>query len=348
MQNFVIDLSTNTGGSDDTMGFILSSIENKNANAYHIDAKTKYRMKDTFYADKNLDGVIDEKDEEVKYDFNYAIMTSRVSYSNGNALPARASEAGIPTLGERSGGGGCSLSFFGLPGASNKYCISGTYSLTYSNYESIDPGVPADYEMLEINDDGTIKSADFYDPTKLVATMNQHYAKKDIASCTVTGIEAKTYNGEEQTQAITVKDGQAILAEGADYTVSYRDNVNAGTATATIEGKGAYAGSVDKAFKIKKAENPMTVKGKTVTASASKKSTFKKAQAFKVSDAEGKVTFRKDKGNSKITVGKTGKATVKKGLKAGKAYKVKVKVTAAGNENYKKATKAATVKVRVK
>ncbi len=97
-----------------------------------------------------------------------------------------------------------------------------------------------------------------------------------------------------------------------------------------------------------KADNPMTVKGKRVTASASKKSTFKKAQAFKVSDAEGKVTFKKAKGNDKITVGKAGKVTVKKGLKAGKTYKVKVKVTAAGNANYKKATKAATVKVKVK
>ena len=160
------------------MGFILSSIENKNANAYHIDAKTKYRMKDTFYADKNLDGVIDEKDEEVKYDFNYAIMTSRVSYSNGNALPARASEAGIPTLGERTGGGGCSLSFFGLPGASNKYCISGTLAVTYSNYESVDPGVPATYEMLEIKDDGTVGSAPLYDPKELVATVNKHFEGK--------------------------------------------------------------------------------------------------------------------------------------------------------------------------
>ena len=60
------------------------------------------------------------------------------------------------------------------------------------------------------------------------------------------------------------------------------------------------------------------------------------------------MTFKKAKGNDKITVGKAGKVTVKKGLKAGKTYKVKVKVTAAGNANYKKATKAATLKVRVK
>ena len=113
--------------------FILSSIENTNANSYHIDGKTRYQMKDTFYADKNLDGMIDEKDEDVTYDFNYAMMISRVSFSNGNSLPALASEAGIPMLGERSGGGGCSMSFFGLPGESNKYGISGTLMITYSD-----------------------------------------------------------------------------------------------------------------------------------------------------------------------------------------------------------------------
>lgn len=177
-KNFVIDLSANTGGSDDVMGFILSSIENKNANAYHIDAKSGYRMKDTFYADKNLDGVIDEKDEEVKYDFNYAMMISRVSFSNGNQLPALASEAGIPLLGERSGGGGCAMSFFGLPGASNKYGISGTLTITNSKYESVDPGVPATYEMLKIKDDGTVESAQLYEPKELVATVNKHFEGK--------------------------------------------------------------------------------------------------------------------------------------------------------------------------
>lgn len=177
-ENFVIDVSANTGGSDDVMGFILSSIENTDANSYHIDGKTKYKMKDTFHADKNLDGEIDGKDEDVKYDFNYAMMISRVSFSNGNSLPALASEAGIPMLGERSGGGGCSMSFFGLPGESNKYGISGTLTITYSDYESVDPGVPADYEMLEINEDGTIESAPLYDPKELVATVNQHFESK--------------------------------------------------------------------------------------------------------------------------------------------------------------------------
>lgn len=45
------------------------------------------------------------------------------------------------------------MSFLGLPGESGKYGISGTLMITYSDYESVDRGVPADYEMLEIKED---------------------------------------------------------------------------------------------------------------------------------------------------------------------------------------------------
>lgn len=66
------------------------------------------------------------------------------------------------------------------------------------------------------------------------------------------------------------------------------------------------------------------------------------------SSGKGKVTFKKTKGNGKIAVGKAGKVTVKKNLKKGKTYKVKVKVAVAGNEYYKKAAKTVTLKVKVR
>ncbi|MDO4890466.1 MAG: hypothetical protein Q3963_03810 [Coriobacteriaceae bacterium] len=96
-----------------------------------------------------------------------------------------------------------------------------------------------------------------------------------------------------------------------------------------------------------KAANPMTVKAKTVKAKAKKKTIIKKAKAFTVKKAQGKVTFKKTSGNKKITVSKAGNVTVKKGLKKGKTYKVKVKVKAAGNDNYKSAAKTVTLKVKV-
>ena len=48
----------------------------------------------------------------------------------------------------------------------------------------------------------------------------------------------------------TVVLGGITLKNGADYTVKYANNVNAGKATATIVGKGSYAGSKKATFVI--------------------------------------------------------------------------------------------------
>lgn len=45
---------------------------------------------------------------------------------------------------------------------------------------------------------------------------------------------------------------KTVLREGTDYTISYGENINAGTGTITIVGKGIYSGSTDKTFKITK------------------------------------------------------------------------------------------------
>ena len=63
---------------------------------------------------------------------------------------------------------------------------------------------------------------------------------------------------------------------------------------------------------------------------------------------QGKLAYAKKSGSKKITINKkTGNVTVKKGIKKGK-YKVKINVTAAGNKNYKKATKPVNVTIRVR
>jgi len=170
-----------------------------------------------------------------------------------------------------------------------------------------------------------------------------------ISKAIVSGIKDKTYTGKALTQSVTVKVGSTTLKSGTDYTVSYKNNKNVGTATVTIKGKGSYTGSITKTFKITKAKNTMTVTAKTVSAKAKKATTFAKAKAFTISKAHGTVTFTKKLGDRKITVNKkTGKLTVKKGLNKDKTYSVKIAVKAAGNENYKALTKTVTVKVKVK
>jgi uncharacterized repeat protein (TIGR02543 family) len=76
-----------------------------------------------------------------------------------------------------------------------------------------------------------------------------------IAKAKVEGLTDKVYNGNSQTQqlklSLTDKTGAVTaLAEGQDYTVSYSNNVNAGTATLIIQGIGQYTGNIKKKFKI--------------------------------------------------------------------------------------------------
>jgi hypothetical protein len=63
----------------------------------------------------------------------------------------------------------------------------------------------------------------------------------------VEAIAAETYTGNAIAPVPTVKVGGTTLSEGTDYTVSYSNNINPGTATVNIAGAGNYAGSTGSA-----------------------------------------------------------------------------------------------------
>ena len=105
-----------------------------------------------------------------------------------------------------------------------------------------------------------------------------------------------------------------------------------------------------KAATIVKKDQPMTVKAvfKKVSFKKLKKAKQVVAKALIVKKNQGTVTYKRISGSKKLTINKkTGKITVKKGTKKG-LYKIKVKVTAKGNTNYKAGSKTKTVKIRVK
>jgi len=60
-------------------------------------------------------------------------------------------------------------------------------------------------------------------------------------------IPAQEYTGDDLEPAVTVKDGTIILTRNTDYTVTYSNNLIAGTAAVTINGIGNYAGSTGSA-----------------------------------------------------------------------------------------------------
>ena len=73
-----------------------------------------------------------------------------------------------------------------------------------------------------------------------------------------------TYTGSACKPKATVTYGNKTLKEGTDYTLSYKNNVSAGTATVTATGKGKYKGTASSTFKIKTA----SVSGATVAFSS--------------------------------------------------------------------------------
>ena len=61
------------------------------------------------------------------------------------------------------------------------------------------------------------------------------------------------YNGQAQTPAVVVKDGETTLSAETDYDVTYENNRNAGTATVTVTAKETstnYSGTATKTFTI--------------------------------------------------------------------------------------------------
>ena len=58
------------------------------------------------------------------------------------------------------------------------------------------------------------------------------------------------YSGSARKPSVIVANAGIRLTEGRDYTVSYKNNVNVGSASVIITGKGNYTGSITKTFKI--------------------------------------------------------------------------------------------------
>ena len=161
-------------------------------------------------------------------------------------------------------------------------------------------------------------------------------AKSKIAYGASTKVTAKVTEGKGATTFTS--SNKKVL------TVDSKGNVRAkgvGTAKITAKNNGK---SKAVSITVVKAANPMTVTAKkTVTANSKKDTTIKSVVTAK--KAQGKVTYTTN--NKKVTV-KSGKLVVKKGLKKGKTVSVKITVKAAGTKNYKAASKAVTVKIKVK
>ena len=86
----------------------------------------------------------------------------------------------------------------------------------------------------------------------------------DISNAQISAIADQYYDfAAELTPDVTVKLGSKTLIKDVDYSVTYTDNVNVGTATATVKGINQNKGEVSRTFKIL----PVDVTGADITLS---------------------------------------------------------------------------------
>ncbi|MBR0398459.1 MAG: hypothetical protein IJI10_09355 [Eubacterium sp.] len=158
--------------------------------------------------------------------------------------------------------------------------------------------------------------------------------KTDISSMAADfalAVEEVTYTGSAQKPDVTYSGTNGLL-EGRDYSVAYKSNKDAGTATVTITGINSYTGSITKNFTINKAERQLIPESTAIQKSPD-------AAAFTIdSNAWGTVTYTsKDTNVAEITAD---------GKIQPKAHgETTITMTVAETPNYKAATAEVTLTV---
>ena len=146
-----------------------------------------------------------------------------------------------------------------------------------------------------------------------------------------------TYTGKQITPDVTVTIDGKTLTAGTDYTITYGDNVNAGTdaGSVTVRAKGNYGfADVVKKFTIEKADPELSFEKPTVTTSYG----TQPANNTLTNRGDGVVTYESSN-NSVATVKENGEVTV---VGVGETT---ITATAAETTNYKVGTASYTLTV---
>ena len=194
---------------------------------------------------------------------------------------------------------------------------------------------------------GTLKST-----TK---TLTYQIVPRTISSCDIDEIEVETYTGSAITPSLNVYYKSSLLTESTnsggtgDYTVTYSNNTNPGTASVTIKGYGNYTGSVTEYFTIKPAD--------VTSVSASAKTKTKMDVSWSAaSNVDGyQVIYKQDGQQRQVNVSKNKTSTTLTGMDQATTYDVQVRsYVLVGNTKYygtagetSAATKPATPTIKV-
>ena len=83
----------------------------------------------------------------------------------------------------------------------------------------------------------------------------------DVANCEITLDQTEyVYDGQAKEPEVAVKNGDEVVAVD-EYTVEYKNNTDAGTATVAVTGKGILTGNKEVTFTIAPAEQEVATSG---------------------------------------------------------------------------------------
>jgi hypothetical protein len=140
VKNFVVDLTCNNGGDAGVLVAMTKLLAGRSTFNYE-DVLTKQRCQFNVVVDSNFDRSFDDKDKGPRYPgLNVAIMTSHYAFSCGNLLPSLMKDYGYLIIGEKSGGGSCTIQRMCTP-EGFCYLVSSRQRLNNKAGENIDKGV---------------------------------------------------------------------------------------------------------------------------------------------------------------------------------------------------------------
>ncbi len=302
IKRFVIDISCNSGGNAAVVMYIMAMITNKNKDsnvvAYRkIQTLTGNITRMDNEVDMNLDGEINDLDKSVYYDFEYAFITSNISYSCGNLLPCIAKDEGFPILGERSGGGACSL-FIAYTPETFFYTLSSYNKFITKDNKDVDNGAELDYDLTKQASDGSgIDYSGLYDVEAYSKMIDEFYGVKPADE------PAK----DEPAKTVTKKKANPIKVTSKTKTVKLKKVKKAAQKAAT--------------FTVKKAQGKLSFKIKSAKKTIKKYLTISKKGVLKIKKWK---KAKKGKYTIKVTVKANGNANYKS-KSVVKTVKVKVK-----------------------
>jgi len=157
IENIVVDITNNSGGNVGavwrTLGYMTDDVIYYHSQNPTDGSKVTYQIYDDYVA----------------YDYNWYILTSKVTFSAANLMAATAKEQGIATvIGLKSSGGASSISGTVLPTGDIIFLSSTNVISTrdsYGNYLSVEYGVDPDILFIGVNS--------LYDDVYIESIINQ-------------------------------------------------------------------------------------------------------------------------------------------------------------------------------